>query len=68
VSTGFTDSHFLRHTFGTAAYGFWPSRHTPPEVLHAGAHNRDERIHRDDLGYAVRFHVELVREIAGLGV
>ena len=46
VSTGFTDSHFMRETFGTVAYGFWPSRHTPLEVLHAGVHNRDERIHR----------------------
>ena len=24
ISTGFTDSHFMRETFGTVAYGFWP--------------------------------------------
>ena len=33
VSSGFTDSHFMRERFGTVAYGFWPSRHTPVEVL-----------------------------------
>jgi acetylornithine deacetylase/succinyl-diaminopimelate desuccinylase-like protein len=66
LSTGFTDSHFLRKTFGTVAYGFWPSRHTPIEVLHSGVHNRDERIHIDDLGYAIRFHLEACRAIGSL--
>ena len=35
--------------------GFWPTRHTPLEVMQAGVHNRDERIHVDDVGYAARF-------------
>lgn len=64
MGSGFTDSHFLREAFGTVAYGFWPSRTTPPEVQDAGCHNRDERIHVDDLVYATRFHLELARELS----
>ena len=67
LSTGFTDSHFLRQAFGTVAYGFWPLRHTPSEVVADGVHNRDERLHVDDLGYAVALHLDLVRQIGALG-
>lgn len=63
ISTGFCDAHHLREAFGTVAYGFWPVRHTPLEVYAAGFHNRDERIHVDDLGAAVAFHLQLAREI-----
>ncbi|HEY3765361.1 MAG TPA: M20/M25/M40 family metallo-hydrolase [Gaiellales bacterium] len=59
VCNGFTDSHYLREAFGTVAYGIWPIRHTPTDVLHAGVHGRDERIHVDDLGYATAFHVDV---------
>jgi acetylornithine deacetylase/succinyl-diaminopimelate desuccinylase-like protein len=57
ISSGFTDSHFLREAFGTVAYGFWPSRNTPSDVYLGGIHNKDERIHVDDLVYATRFHL-----------
>ena len=67
MTTRFTDSHFLREAFGTVAYGFWPLRHTPAEVVADGIHNRDERLHVDDLGYAVAFHLDVVRRIAGQG-
>ncbi len=67
ISTGFTDSHYLRDAFGTVAYGFWPLRSTPVEIYDAGFHNADERLHVDDLGYAVRFHLEVAREIGALG-
>jgi acetylornithine deacetylase/succinyl-diaminopimelate desuccinylase-like protein len=66
ISTGFTDSHFLRSAFGTAAYGFWPVRHTPPEVIYAGVHNRDERIHVDDLGYALEFTLHACRAVGAM--
>jgi acetylornithine deacetylase/succinyl-diaminopimelate desuccinylase-like protein len=59
VCNGFTDSHYLRDAFGTVAYGIWPSRHTPNEVLAGGVHGRDERIHVDDLGYATAFHIDV---------
>jgi acetylornithine deacetylase/succinyl-diaminopimelate desuccinylase-like protein len=58
VCNGFTDSHYLREAFGTVAYGFWPVRTTPYEVVVGGVHAANERIHVDDLGYATRFHVE----------
>jgi len=54
----FTDSHYLREAFGTVAYGFWPVRSTPYEVMYGGLHGRDERVHVDDLGYATLFHIE----------
>jgi acetylornithine deacetylase/succinyl-diaminopimelate desuccinylase-like protein len=67
MSTGFTDSHYLRQEWGTIAYGFWPFRHTPSDVYGNGFHNRDERIHIDDLGYAVEFHLEACRTVGSLG-
>ena len=67
ISTGFTDSHYMREAFGTAAYGIWPIRATPTEVYEHGFHNADERLHVDDLAYAVRFHLEVAREIGALG-
>jgi acetylornithine deacetylase/succinyl-diaminopimelate desuccinylase-like protein len=57
ISTGFTDSHYMREAFGTVAYGFWPCKSTPSNIYLGGIHNRDERIHVDDLVYATRFHL-----------
>jgi acetylornithine deacetylase/succinyl-diaminopimelate desuccinylase-like protein len=66
LSTGFTDSHFLRRAFGTTAYGFWPVRHTPNDVLYSGVHNRDERIHVDDLGYGLEFTLHACRAVGAM--
>ncbi|HLY50673.1 MAG TPA: M20/M25/M40 family metallo-hydrolase [Solirubrobacteraceae bacterium] len=63
IGTGFTDSHFLREAFGTVAYGFWPFRRTPVDTYRRGVHNRDERLHVDDLVYATEFHLEVCRAI-----
>jgi acetylornithine deacetylase/succinyl-diaminopimelate desuccinylase-like protein len=65
LCTGFTDSVYLRRDFGTVAYGFSPFRTTPPEVVEAGYHNRDERIHVDDLALSVEFHREVARRMLG---
>lgn len=65
MCTGFTDSVHLRAAAGTTAYGFSPYRSTPAEVLAAGYHNADERVHVDDLLLAVRFHVAVARELLG---
>jgi acetylornithine deacetylase/succinyl-diaminopimelate desuccinylase-like protein len=65
ISPGFSDSHFMRETFGTVAYGFWPLRHTPIDVYQRGFHNRDERVHSADLGYATRFHVYAALRLLG---
>jgi acetylornithine deacetylase/succinyl-diaminopimelate desuccinylase-like protein len=67
VSPGFCDSHFMRERFGTVAYGFWPMRRTPLDIYHEGIHNRDERVHVDDLVYATRFHIHAARRLLGNG-
>ncbi len=65
LCTGFTDSNFLRAAGGTQAYGFSPFRTTPTEVLEAGYHNADERVHVDDLLLSTRFHLDLARRVLG---
>jgi acetylornithine deacetylase/succinyl-diaminopimelate desuccinylase-like protein len=65
LCTGFTDSNFLRAAGGTHAYGFSPFRATPNDVLEAGYHNADERVHVDDLLLSTRFHVDLARRVLG---
>jgi acetylornithine deacetylase/succinyl-diaminopimelate desuccinylase-like protein len=65
ISTGFVDSYFMRSGWGTQCIGFWPTRTTPLEVMQAGVHNRDERIHVDDVGYAARFLLHAARTVVG---
>jgi acetylornithine deacetylase/succinyl-diaminopimelate desuccinylase-like protein len=65
MDTGFTDSVYLRASVGTVAYGFSPFRTTPAEVVQAGYHNRDERVHVDDLGLSLQFHEFAVRRLLG---
>jgi acetylornithine deacetylase/succinyl-diaminopimelate desuccinylase-like protein len=65
LGTGFTDSVYLRAAAGTAAYGISPFRTTPAEVLAAGYHNADERIHVDDLLLSARFHIDLAQRLLG---
>jgi len=65
LSTGFTDAAFVRQAFGTVAYGFWPMVRTPLEIYEGGMHNRDERIHVDDLGTAVELQLDVVRRLLG---
>ena len=63
LSTGFTDAAYMRQAFGTVAYGFWPLRHTPLDLYENGIHNKDERIHRDDLGLATAMQIDIVRRL-----
>ena len=63
LGTGFTDSVYLRAGAGTTAYGFSPFRRTPTEVLEAGFHNADERVHVDDLHASVRLHIHLAKAL-----
>ena len=63
LGTGFTDSSYLRAAAGTAAYGFSPFFTTPLDVLVAGYHNADERVHVDDLHASVRFHLHLAKAL-----
>lgn len=65
MSTGFTDSVYLRRAWGTVAYGFNPFRVTPADVVEAGYHNRDERVHVDDLVTSTHVHRALARRLLG---
>ncbi len=65
LSTGFTDAHFLRESYGTIAYGFFPFRHTAPELLDT-VHAPDERIDVRDLELAVRAFVHCIDRIGAL--
>ena len=65
LCTGFTDSVYLRAAGATTAYGYSPFRSTTAEVLTAGFHNADERVHIDDLLLSVDFHVDLARRVLG---
>jgi acetylornithine deacetylase/succinyl-diaminopimelate desuccinylase-like protein len=62
---GFTDSHYLRQTFGTIAYGFFPMRAMDAELAATLVHSADERAAVDDLDLGVRFLVHVARTMAG---
>jgi len=63
LCSGFTDSVYLRREFGTVAYGFSPFVTTPAHVIDAGYHNKDERVHVDDIAVSADFHAHLAREL-----
>jgi acetylornithine deacetylase/succinyl-diaminopimelate desuccinylase-like protein len=50
---GFTDNHYLRHAFGTTAYGFFPLRAMDGELAARLEHSADERAAVDDLELGV---------------
>jgi acetylornithine deacetylase/succinyl-diaminopimelate desuccinylase-like protein len=52
---GFTDSHWLRESFGTVAYGFFPLKVMSAELASRLIHSADERVPVDDLELGVRF-------------
>ena len=61
---GFTDSHWLRQSFGTVAYGFFPMKAMSGELASRLVHSADERIAVDDLELGVE---ALRAAITGLG-
>jgi acetylornithine deacetylase/succinyl-diaminopimelate desuccinylase-like protein len=64
-TAGFTDSHWLREAFGTVAYGFFPARTMPPEVMAQLIHSADERIPVDDLELGVDWLRHAARTVCG---
>jgi acetylornithine deacetylase/succinyl-diaminopimelate desuccinylase-like protein len=62
---GFTDSHWLRETFGTVAYGFFPSRTMDPQVASRLIHSANERAHVDDLELGVECFRHVARAVCG---
>ena len=62
-TAGFTDSHWLRHAFGTVAYGFFPLRAMTADTATRLVHSADERIAVDDLALGVEFLRHAARAI-----
>jgi acetylornithine deacetylase/succinyl-diaminopimelate desuccinylase-like protein len=62
---GFTDSHWLRESFGTVAYGFFPMRAMDPQVAARLIHSADERIRVDDLELGVECFRHVARALSG---
>jgi acetylornithine deacetylase/succinyl-diaminopimelate desuccinylase-like protein len=57
ISTGFTDSHWVRAQFDTVAYGFAPQFHGDPIAYLKAAHATDEALELDDLAEMAEFHL-----------
>ena len=62
---GFTDSHYLRESFGTVAYGFFPLRTMDALEATRLVHSADERIPVDDLELGVSFLRFTARSLLG---
>ena len=60
---GFTDSHWLRESFGTVGYGFFPYRSMEAEQGAKLVHSADERIAIDDLELGVELFRHLARTV-----
>ena len=65
IDTGFTDSHWVRATHGTVAYGFAPVLHGEVEAYLDAAHAADEALEVDDLVEMTEFHLEAIAALAG---
>jgi acetylornithine deacetylase/succinyl-diaminopimelate desuccinylase-like protein len=66
IEVGYTDSRTFRSAFpGCIAYGFFPHRYMPVELLSELVHGRDERIDVHDLGLAVDCYRAVATELLG---
>jgi acetylornithine deacetylase/succinyl-diaminopimelate desuccinylase-like protein len=63
ISTGFTDSHWVRRAHGTVAYGFAPVFATDPGAYLNGMHGADEALEVADLVEMVEFNLHAIRAI-----
>ncbi len=55
VVAGFTDSHWLRESFGAVVYGFFPQKEMSAELAARLVHSADERIEVADLELGIDF-------------
>jgi acetylornithine deacetylase/succinyl-diaminopimelate desuccinylase-like protein len=62
---GFTDSHWLRESFGTVAYGFFPMCAMDPQLAARLVHSADERIRVDDLELGLACFRHVARALCG---
>jgi acetylornithine deacetylase/succinyl-diaminopimelate desuccinylase-like protein len=62
---GFTDSHFLRESFGTVAYGFFPMKEMDSLLATTLVHSANERIAVADLEAGVHMLRHVARTLLG---
>src|SRR5207237_765984 len=62
---GFTDSHWLRESFGTVVYGFFPMRTMDARLASRLIHSADERAHVKDLELGVECFRHVARAVCG---
>jgi acetylornithine deacetylase/succinyl-diaminopimelate desuccinylase-like protein len=62
---GFTDSHWLRESFGTVAYGFFPMRAMDPQLAARLVHSADERVRVEDLELGLACFRHVARALTG---
>ncbi|UJA20817.1 M20/M25/M40 family metallo-hydrolase [Thermoleophilia bacterium SCSIO 60948] len=63
VSSGFTDSHWVRDAWGTAAYGFAPVFATDQTDYARSMHGADEAIEIDDLAEMAAFNLAMIEAL-----
>ncbi len=63
VNAGFTDSHWIRSSRETVAYGFAPVFHTDAAAYSDAAHADDEAIAVADLEEMAEFHLRALRAL-----
>ena len=63
ISTGFTDSHWVRTAFPTVAYGFAPVFTSDLDAYIDGIHSADESLDLDDLVEMADFHLHALRAL-----
>ena len=67
LDAGFTDSHWVRRSSGTVAYGFAPLLFGDPIRYMRAAHGPDESIEVADLAEMARFHLFALNELLAPG-
>jgi acetylornithine deacetylase/succinyl-diaminopimelate desuccinylase-like protein len=63
VSSGFTDSHWVRSELGTVAYGFAPVFATDPQAYEDAAHAADEALEIADLAEMAELNLHVLKTL-----
>lgn len=65
LGTGFSDTAYVRDTWGSSAFGFAPMFHTDPTLLYDGIHSADETLALADIEGIAEFHLHAIESVAG---
>ncbi len=64
LGTGFSDTAYVRESYGSAAFGFAPILHTAAADYFGGIHSADEALEIADLEAIAAFHLEAIEAVA----